>query len=76
MSKYLPALFAAFVVLMIVGGFLGLSLWTDRTLDFWCSYFKGKPVDIPFWISALFTLVFNAFDILLNLVSEIIRRCI
>ena len=27
------------------------SWWTDRTLDFWCSYFTGREIDIPFIIS-------------------------
>lgn len=34
-----------------------LSLWTDRNLDFWFSYFKGAEVDIPQWISFLTTLL-------------------
>lgn len=34
-----------------------LSLWTDRNLDFWFSYFKGAEVDIPQWLSFIATLI-------------------
>ena len=34
-----------------------LSLWTDRNLDFWFSYFKGHEVDIPQWLSFCATLL-------------------
>lgn len=47
--------------LSMIGFYLGvvylLSLWTDRNLDFWFSYFKGTPVDVPQWISFLTTLL-------------------
>jgi len=46
---------------LMVGAYFGLvyllSLWTDRNLDFWFSYFKGQEVDIPQWISFLTTLI-------------------
>lgn len=37
--------------LCIGGGCLTAMLfswWTDRTVDFWCSYYFGHNVDIPF----------------------------
>jgi uncharacterized protein with PQ loop repeat len=50
-----------------------LSSWTDRNLDFWFSYFKGTPVDIPMWISVIATIVFNGPGIIINLIAEILK---
>lgn len=64
---------AVLVVGFFVSCFLLLSLWTDRTLDFWMTYWKGETVDVPFWLSAVLTLVLNGIILTLNLVSEILR---
>ncbi len=50
---------------LVTSAFLGiycfivylLSFWTDRNLDFWFSYFKGREVDIPQWLSFLVSFV-------------------
>lgn len=52
------------------------SWWTDRTLDFWCSYYTGHEVNIPFFFSFLLNLFCGLFATLGNIVSEIIRVCI
>lgn len=49
-----------------------LALWTDRNLDFWFSYFKETPVDVPFWLSLLVT-IFGPFDLLFNIIGELAR---
>lgn len=53
-----------------------LSWWTDRTLDFWCSYFTGKEIDIPFILSFLINLFTGVFSIIANVISEIAKICI
>lgn len=50
-----------------------LSFWTDRTLDFWVSYFKGINVNVPFWISILSSIFFNVISLGVNIISEIMR---
>lgn len=52
------------------------SWWTDRTLDFWCSYIAGHIVNIPFILSFLFNLFFSGVAMPLNIISEIARACI
>lgn len=49
--------------------------WTDRTLDFWCTYFSHHAVNIPMWVSCLVTFIGNGAMFLLNLISEIVRAC-
>ncbi len=64
--------------LVVIIGFVLLCLmcgWTDRTLDFWCSYFSHHAVNIPMWLSVLVTFVSNGLMFLLNIISEIIRAC-
>ena len=50
-----------------------LSLWTDRSLEFWLSYAKGKPVEVPQWLSFVLTVVLNAVIVTANIVSELVR---
>lgn len=50
-----------------------IAIWTDRTLDFWCTYFKGEPIDVPFWISLIVTWVFSGIIFAINIISEVIR---
>ncbi len=52
------------------------SWWTDRTLDFWCSYFTGREIDIPFIISFLVNLFFGIIAMMANIISEIAKICI
>lgn len=52
------------------------SWWTDRTLDYWCTYFSGHDVNIPFIFSFIINLFFSGIAMLANLVSEIVRICI
>lgn len=58
---------------ILIGVAYLLSLWTDRSLEFWLSYTKGKPVDVPQWLSFVLTVVLNAVILTANIVSELIR---
>lgn len=57
----------------ILGLLFLVALWTDRTLDFWLTYFKGASTDCPFWLSCLVTLFLNAVIFGVNVISEIAR---
>jgi len=64
------------IIAILVVLIVPISFWTDRTLDFWLTYFKGNPIDVPFWLSMLATLIFNGFILAVNIISEIVRLCI
>lgn len=64
----LMALVFFFIPLMFI-----IAIWTDRNLEFWLSYLKGHPVDVPFWMSFIMTLVLNGVALALNVVGEILR---
>lgn len=71
----------ALVVALISIAILGiviypLSLWTDRSLEFWMSFIKGTPILCPGWLSFLVTLCLNAVILGLNVLSEIVRLVI
>lgn len=53
-----------------------VSFWTDRNLDFWLTHFKGHPVDCPFWLSCLVTIVGNGVILLANVIGEVARLCL
>ena len=50
-----------------------MTLWTDRTLDFWMTYAKGATVDVPFWLSFIMTIVLNGAMMLVNILTELFR---
>lgn len=50
-----------------------LTMWTDRTFDFWCSYIGNHTVDVPYWLSFLASLIGNGLTLMLNIISEIAR---
>ena len=60
----------SFIVTLLV------TFWTDRTLDFWCTYFAHHTINIPFWLSFMLTALFNVITIALNIISEIVRLCL
>lgn len=60
--------FLAFIVLVVIL----LSMWTDRSLEFWFAYFNHQ-VDIPLWMSAIVTIVTNGLSVVFNILTEIFR---
>jgi len=63
----------AFFLSIYIGIACALTFWTDRTLDFWLTHFKGEVVDVPYWLSFLTTLVLSPIVVGANLLSEIVR---
>lgn len=53
-----------------------MTLWTDRTLDYWCTQWSGHAVNIPIWLSFLVTFIGNGVTFIINIISEIIRLCL
>lgn len=53
-----------------------ISFWTDRNLDFWFSYFKGHPIDVPYWMSFLVSVVFNVIIVGFNIIAELAKAFI
>ena len=51
----------------------GLSLWTDRNMDFALTWFKGVPVNCPMWLSVIITIVGNGLTLAFNIIMEILR---
>lgn len=62
------AMIAVFLIIWIP-----ISFWSQRTIEYWGAYFSGHAVHCPFWLSMIFSLVFNAIIIGINIVSEIVR---
>lgn len=61
------------IFLFLMALIVPVTMWTDRSLDFWFTYFKGEEVNIPWYLSLLVTVVFNGFILLANLISELFR---
>jgi hypothetical protein len=65
------ALLVGYITLMCLA-----SGWTTRTLEFWLSYVRHQPVDVPAWISVSATIIGGAIVIPANLISEIVRLAV
>jgi hypothetical protein len=50
-----------------------MGLWTERNLEFYFSHFKGVPVDIPYWLSVVLSIVLNAVIFGANIIAEIVK---
>jgi hypothetical protein len=61
------------VFLIVFNLLVALSLWTERNLEFWLSRYKGSEVDLPFWMSAVLSVVLSVIVVAANIVSEILR---
>lgn len=53
-----------------------LGIWTDRTLEFWLSYFRHETISVPYWLSLIITIIFNGIAIGINILSELFRLCV
>ncbi len=80
MNTTIKAIWGLMLVLMLVAIIPAIiwfmSLWTDRNLEFWLSYFKGEQVDVPMWMSVVTTIVLNAVILAGNILSELFRLVI
>jgi hypothetical protein len=72
----MPAILFLGAFAVIMGVVSLFALWTDRTLEFWLTYFKGDVIDVPFWISFLATLLLNVVVLVVNVISEVIRLAV
>ena len=50
-----------------------LTVWTNRTLDYWFTEWKGEPVDINWLWSLLLSVVGAPIVFVGNILSEIAR---
>lgn len=50
-----------------------ISLWTDRTLEFWLTLIKGSAVEVPMWASVLVTIILSGVILGINILTELIR---
>lgn len=77
LAVWIVSIFSSYLLILIIPLLLliPLTFWTDRTLDFWCTYFSHHAVNIPGWISFLITVFFNILAFILNIISEIVRAC-
>ena len=75
MNRKGMALVEIVIVVAVLGSisFFGIGLWTDRTLDFWLTHFKGQEVNVPFILSGILSVVLNVMAIAINVISEILR---
>lgn len=60
-------------VLFIIGILVAMVKWTERTLEFWLTYWKGEPVDVPLWLCLLCNFALNALMFGVNVLSEVVR---
>lgn len=59
---------------MVYLGFVSLiSLWTDRSLDFWATYANDAATNVPYWVSFLFTMFLSPIVLGLNILTEVLR---
>lgn len=65
--------FALVLVGFVISLFVGLTMWTERSLEFWLSRWKGEAVDVPLWMAFVVSLVLNGVILAANIVSELVR---
>ena len=60
---------------LVIAIIVALCTWTDRTLDFWCTYYSQPHhlVNVPMWISVLTTFIGNIIMLAINIISELAR---
>ncbi len=49
-----------------------LGIWTDRNLDFWATFVKETPVDVPFVVAWLASIPLP-LTFLANIIAEVAR---
>lgn len=61
------------VLALWIGAGVAMTIWTDRTLDYWLSYLKGEAVDVHWFWSGLLSVIAAGPMFIMNIVSEIAR---
>ena len=62
-----------FMVCIIPLIILGATIWTDRSMDYLLTMIKGHPVNCPYWLSFLVTVIGNGATLLFNVIMEVVR---
>lgn len=68
-NKIIPLVFIAIFCVL----FYCFISWTDGNLEYAASYFKGHEISIPFWISAVVSVIGSGVVFVFNIVCEIIK---
>jgi hypothetical protein len=66
--KYLIGCITFCIILALV-----LVGWTDSNLDWLLTMIKGQPVDVPMWISVIFSILFNGILLAFNIIVELLK---
>lgn len=66
-------LIVVLMVAIIPAIVVGMTIWTDRNIDYPLTLWKGHAVNCPYWLSFLATVVGNAFTLIFNVAMEIVR---
>lgn len=61
------------VIVIVVGLLIAMIGWTDSNLDWIVSKIANSPKDVPYWLSAVATFIFNGFALAFNIIVYIIR---
>lgn len=72
MRKIIPARCGTIALVIIALNILLGGLATQYIVEFWASYFKGVPVDIPFLPAAIAGLFFGEITIPLAVITWIL----
>jgi hypothetical protein len=62
----LPVWLVCIVLCLTIGGLL-----FEYSFEFWATYFKGQPVDIPFTLAMFGGLLLNGFNIPIAIITAI-----
>jgi hypothetical protein len=58
-------------LLLVIG--LCASWWTEGSLEFWLTYLKGQPVDIPFYLAVIVSVALNGAVIPFNVITMVAK---
>lgn len=73
MNKIIQIMFIVFIYLAL---FIPVAFWTDSNLDFWLTYIKKSPIDIPFYLSYIVSIILNGGILAINIILSLLRYII
>ena len=62
-----------FCIVIVLGIIFGMTMWTDRSMDYLLTMIKGHPVNCPYWLSFIITVVGNGATVVFNIIMEVVR---